>query len=101
MAFSDDGGDGFATETSFGVGEDWLIGVSRNHAVAVDAGYVFGGEDQDHAGMSCDVVVQISKLKLRARMQAANHTQAKRGRGSLVCAADFRAVDFLLAVEPH
>jgi len=79
----------------------WLIRVFGNHTVAVDAGNVLRCENQRNSRVSGNEFVQISEMKLGTGIRGTDHTQAKSVRWSLICAEDFRAVDFFSAVEPN
>ena len=83
------------------MGKYGLIRKSGNHAIAIDAGDILRRENENHARMSRDELIEIAQLKARPVMRAANHAHAQRTSGSFIRAENLRAVDFLLAIEPY
>ena len=68
----------FAAISRFSVRKHWLIRILGNHAVTIDAGDILRGQDQYHARMCADKLIEVAELKSRSVMRTANRTHSQR-----------------------
>src|SRR4029077_17187780 len=76
-----------------------LVGKAWNHAVAVFARNIFGGENRLNSWMSRDERREISEAKQSEVEGAADDTQSERVHGNFVRTIDFRALNFEFSVQ--
>ena len=90
---------GLAAKAGDAFREHRLVRERRNHAIAVHAGDIFGGEDGDDSGMSALKRVDVAEKERGVRVRRSDRPRRQRLGRPFVGPEDFRAREFAYAVE--
>ncbi len=91
--------DGLAAKAGEALREHRLVRESRNHAIAIRAGDIPGGEDGGDSRMSTLKRLDVAENERGVRVRRSDRTRRQRFGRPFVSAEDFRAREFAGAVE--
>ena len=99
LAVADHQRDGLAAKARDALRQHRLVRERRDHAIAVRAGDIPGGEDCDDSGMSALKRLDVAENERGVRVRRSDRARRQRLGRPFVSAEDFRAGEFANAVE--